>query len=376
MRALPLILLASALALRAADPPAEPRTHTVFMGANFAVERGGRQFPILDVAGPDFVIAADGGEERVPTEGGKLSIAIVRTLKLTTTLAQLSKLHWERDYAPGTDPEQQAAVAYANLVGNAMDEVALMEASASNSLAVAAPPQMTLSSALQDERNEIYSSTGYNAAQAAAEQSDRRNAVHVQFEVQSNHVLLHPYLILTGVFRMPDRPRERLQWVAARSLPALGPGKTVAVDLLQGGFPAGFKVQKLAIHLFERGGVEMATTQSDDRVALTREEAFQYLVIDYLTSHAGATLAAKPALTREPADWARRAGAAEFGQTYFVRIDRTGHPQGLFADPLCRHAVTDGYLVAAVMDVRFCPALRQGLPVETVEPVVPRSLLE
>lgn len=376
MRALPLLLLASALALRAADPPAEPRTHTVFMGANFAVERGGRQLPILDVAGPNFVVAADGSQERVPTEGGKVSIAIVRTLKLTTTLTELSKLHWERTYAPGTDPEQQAAVAYANLVGNAMDEVSLMEGSATNALAVAAPPQMTLSSALQDERNEIYSSTGYTAAEAAAGETDRRNAVHVQFDVKSNHVLLHPYLILTGVFRLPGRPRSRLQWVGARSLPPLGPDTSVHVDLRQGGFPAGFTVQKLAIHLFERGGVEVATTQSDDRVALTREEAFQYLVIDYLTSHAGATLPAKPALTREPADWARRAGAPEFGQTYFVRIDRTGHPQGLFADPLCRHAVTDGYLVAAIMDVRFCPALERGLPVETVATVVPRSLLE
>lgn len=375
MRRVLLFLISGTLVLRAADPPGEPRTHTVFMGADFAVEREGKAYRIEDVEGSSFVVLVDGRQERVPTQGGQLSISIARSLKLTATLTQLSRLRWERTYAPGTNPEERAATAYANLVGNVMDEVAMMQGETAAPLGMPAT-SLTLPGALQDQRNEIYSSTAYTESVADAAANDRRNAIHVEFDLQANRPMPHAYMILVGVFRLPDRPRAHLQWVGARALEPLDGSSPLHVDLVQAGFPAGFRVERLAVHLFERGGVEVATSQSDDRVALTREEAFQYMVIDYLTSHAGATLPAQPAMAAPPVDWERRRAAAEFGQTYFVRIDRTGHPRGLFADPLCRKAVTDAYLRTAVMQVRFCPALQSGLPVDTVAPIVPRVLLE
>ena len=99
---------------------------------------------------------------------------------------------------------------------------------------------------------------------------------------------------------------------------------------------------------------------------LSRDEAFQYVVIDYLSSHKDATLAPTVALGRRPPDLAARLTQGALEETYYVKVDKDGLPHDAFTDASCSREVNDGYLLGVIRDLRFRPALQNGKPVEGV----------
>src|ERR1035438_3233767 len=79
------------------------------------------------------------------------------------------------------------------------------------------------------------------------------------------------------------------------------PPPPVAVHFYEEGFPPAFELQGFDVHLYNRGE-EVATNVSPKRVELTRDEAFEYIKMEYISAHKGDTLAAVPVMGKLPAD--------------------------------------------------------------------------
>jgi hypothetical protein len=135
------------------------------------------------------------------------------------------------------------------------------------------------------------------------------------------------------------------------------------VHFAQEGFPFGFEVVDFQLHLYNRGE-EIATNVAADRVELTRDEAFEYVKMEYIGSHKGATLPAEPAMGKLPAELPAKLAQGQYKQTFYVKVSKDGLADEEYSDPACTRRIDDPYLDSVVKRIRFKPALNSGRPVD------------
>jgi hypothetical protein len=199
------------------------------------------------------------------------------------------------------------------------------------------------------------------------------DAIEVSFEVSSETPLNNPYVLIVSRFRERDaRPDMARSWIYAKSLDPIdqSPRK---ITINQKGFPPGFILEEYRVHLYNRGQ-EIATNVSTRQVPLTREEAFDYLKLEYLATHKTSTLPATPAMAQMPADFHQRLSGGKLNQTLYVKVSKDGISEGAFLDEKCSQKVEDPYVENVVKAVRFKPALEKGKPVDAVAPLKLGSL--
>jgi hypothetical protein len=222
------------------------------------------------------------------------------------------------------------------------------------------------------QQSVIQATQNYNAAAAlaganvnlplGAASQNSFDALAVTFEVSSAKPLDHAYAVISA--RYQDRDGVAGNWIYAKALGPIGAAlKKVKIE--QGGFPAGFQLQDFQVHLYN-GSEEIATNVSPKRVPLTPDEAFEFVVMDYVGSHKGATLPAVPAMGKLPPDLASRIAGGEFKQTFYVKVSKDGLANDVFRDRSCVSKVDDPYLLSVVESLRFKPALENGKPVDGV----------
>jgi hypothetical protein len=171
-------------------------------------------------------------------------------------------------------------------------------------------------------------------------------------------------MVIVAKFHEKDDPKHPQNWIFAQALDPIG-SKPDKVSVREGGFPPGFVVDKLEVHLYQNG-LEIATDLSENRAPLTRDEAHDYFVINHVNRHKKDTLPARVALTKMPEDWATHPKDDAFRKTYYVKVDPTGHPVGSFEDEACETKVADAYYAGVLKDMLFLPALEQGKAVDGV----------
>ncbi len=385
------VCLAAALAPARADETEatapEPKTHTLFMGANFSVEQNKELYPVQNVVGSAFVIKVKGKEVKVPMNFGVSKFKIDPALKLTETSATVTNLKGERAYTLGNDPTVRFQRGLADSQLQYSDSVAQQHqanaglhfgdaaTAVSNAAAKAdshAPTTTSLATAVNQQNAQANLQSISNGAGSRFQEKGSPldgegmfDAIDVSFEVASKKPLNQPYLVIMARYHAPeDKPGQVSNWVYARELPAIG-REPVKVQFLQGGFPQGYTMQDFQVHLYNQGE-EIATTVAPQRVALTRNEAYLYMVSDYVGSHKGATLPAAPMMGALPADLQARLAQGEFKQTFYVRVGKDGKAGAAFLDAAGAQAVDDAYLQAVLRNIRFKPALDKGKPVEGV----------
>jgi hypothetical protein len=133
----------------------------------------------------------------------------------------------------------------------------------------------------------------------------------------------------------------------------------------EGGLPPGYVLENVRLHVYEHGR-EVATDISENRAALTRDEAHEYLMIEHASAHKTDTVPARIVLTKLPADWATHPRDRSFDKIFYVKVDKTGHPKDVFEDEACESKVANPYYEATLRDQLFLPALEQGQPVDSV----------
>jgi hypothetical protein len=210
----------------------------------------------------------------------------------------------------------------------------------------------------------VIGSAGYHAGKISGEDYELFDALEMEFELTADTLLKAAYMVVLAEYHTQERPKDAETWILAKSLGAIGstPRK---VWLREGGLPPGYILEKVHVHLYQ-DGVEIATNLSENRAALTRDEAHEYLVIDHTSTHKADTMPAQLVLTKVPEDWATHPRDESFGKTHFVKVDKTGHPVGIFEDAACTTATTSPYCDAVLRDQLFLPALDKGNPVDSV----------
>jgi hypothetical protein len=385
-----LVLLTAMPGLRAAAPAKVPavapatgeKTHALFMGIDVSVEQDKTFYHVRDVSGSSWVINVHGRPEFIPANRGALNLKVDQSLKLTDASATLANLKTERTYSMANDPktqslrEQVQTSAFFTEVAQAA-EWQLRDMERSAAFMEGAEPRNRLGpprdvNAALDKMNEAQAMAMGDLTnplfhqRVGDEQAKRENydAIAIDFEVSSAKSLPNPYMIVVAEFHERNaKPGTARRWIYAQSLDPIDatPRK---VSLLRGGFPPGYELEKVDVHLYDRGR-EVATNTSPKRVALTREEAFQYLVIEHIAGNKGATVPAVPAMARIPADFETRLAAGEGQKVYYVKISKEGHVTDAYQDSDYTQAIADPFFANMVKQVWFKPALEKGKPVES-----------
>ena len=368
---------------------AEPKSHTLFMGVDLSLEQNKEIYRVHGVEGGAFLIDVKGKEVRVPIDRGNVKLMITPSMKLTEKSAAVTNLKGERAYTINNDPiarfEKGLAAASQMTAGN---EAAINQAQAAKdfsaatvvnaavagnpvggapgSAPAAAPAQQNSPFSLQHSQHLTnVPGAGFNSSGGSANYEGQYDAMDVVFSVSSERPLNNPYVVVVVQFRVTDgKPGQVGNWIYARSLDAIN-RDTRRIHIEEGGFPFGFELVDFQVHLYNRGE-EIATTVAPKRVELTRDEAFQYVMIEYVSSHKGATLPATPAMGKLPADLAERLANGQLKAVYYVKVAKDGKVTETFADESCSEKVDDPYLNTVVKKIRFNPALEKGKPVDGV----------
>jgi hypothetical protein len=374
-------------ASRAADSASSaPKTHTLFMGADVEVQVKKDFCRVHGASGTAFVVNAGGRDVSVSPDEGPVSLQVQQTLKLTEASATISDLKGARTYSPQNDPARKFA---REQPGTAvMDDVAMADGNAlvisslsaaggtvsaggksypggagisARSVQVANFNQAQAGTALGSQSANMGNYVGRMQDELAKELFDK---LEVAFEIASDQPLDNPYVLVIVRYHEKGATAEKSKsWVIAKSLDPVGP-KPQKVKLAQAGFPLGFILDDFKVHLYDRGQ-ELATTVADKRVPLTRDEAFQYLKLDYMVSHKGATLPPDAAMGRLAPELAARLAAGD-GSTLWIQVSKDGLPTEVFVDKGCSRKLADAGGRTAILDLRFQPALNSGKPVDGV----------
>jgi hypothetical protein len=373
-------------AAEAPSATAEPKTHTLFLGADLSVEQNQEIHRVQGIAEGAWVISVDGQEIRVPMDRGTIKLKVEPSRKLTESSAVVAHLKYDRTYTLANDPtanflrglaqsaqlsagsaaaqsQAEAGFRVATIMDSASGAPTKGGSNATSGTSTGSTGQTNAQQNIQTLRNSPGLRLDLQGNPLNSE--DNYDAMDVAFEVSSERPLTSPYLVIIVQYRVTDgKPGQVANWIYARALPPIG-REARKVHIEQGGFPLGFELQDFQVHLYNRGE-EIATTVAPQRVELTRDEAFQYVLGPYLSSHKGATLPATPAMGRLPADLSARVASGQLKPVYYVKVAKDGKVSATFADESCAEKVNDPYLEAVLKNFRFKPALDKGEPVDGV----------
>jgi hypothetical protein len=398
------------------------KTHTLFMGADISVNLDKDLYAVRDVVGSAWVIDIDGKDKIVSTKEAPHNLKITPVLKLTEVSATISGFKKEAAYSFDNDPSviitrglTRAAVTNAMLVGISQDARNLSDTVANKALGPAAlfassdnqfgesallftamttpaithpakpilgqrtPPPNPLVPTTFDSLDGLGLSQSLTsqAAVAAASQAASGNepagrlttqgldAMDVEFDISSATPLYNPYVVtITRFHDKLAKPGLVKSLVYARALDPID-AHFSHVHFSEDGFPFSYELVDFQLHIYNRG-VEIATNLSSKRVELTRDEAFEYVKMEYVSAHRSDTLPAVPAMGKLPAELPNRLAAGKYTETFFVRVSKDGLAEEPFADVACSRKIEDPFLEAVVRSLRFKPALAHGEPVDGV----------
>jgi len=430
---LPALLLGDGFLRAEADPRAQKlvildtvvvdaaKTHTLFMGADISINLDKDFYPVRDVAGTSWVVDINGKDKVVSAKKGPLNLKITPTLKLTEVGATIVGFKKEAAYSYRNDPSvlitqglSRAMVANTIVQNAASDAQARADTISNNALGGAAflaqadtqfgsaalmPSKISggLGSFIipgHDPTGNFADPTAFmhDDARVSAEQLSSAlvsqaqlqtenglepggrlvtrglDALNVDFDISSAKPLGNPYIVTMARIRTPgSKPGMVQNHVYARALDPIDKSYS-HVAFTEEGFPPEYELLSFQVHIYNRG-VEIATNLAANRVELTREEAFEYVRMEYVSAHKGDTLPAAPAMGRLPAELPTRLAAGKYAGTFFVQVSKDGIGHDAFDDRFCTRRIDDPFLVAVVRGLRFKPALSSGVPVDSVAAV-------
>lgn len=389
--------LAAAFVLSASaapgDPSAAPAPYTLFMGADISVGVKSVPYPVWDVSGSSWVVKVGGQPVIVSTKDGPVDLKLTPGLKLTEVSAQLANLKSEPSYTPGNDPytkftrstneaaSQFAQSQYAaNAANGQLDAASVLEehvntgssgtgqagtiASASSLPALAAASMANANNQVNASTAAMGASPGLAVGAGTNPDTEQFDALDISFEISAPRALEHPYVVAVSRYHERGAPEGTVRnWIYAQALERVD-SKTRTIRFLAGGFKPGFQLKSFEVHLYNDGN-EVATNLSSKRVPLSREDAFEYVKMEYVGSHKGATLPAAPAMGELPADLPSRIALGQMNHAFYVKVSKDGVGGPAFLDETCSQKA-DPYVDSVVAKLLFKPALKDGKPVDGI----------
>jgi hypothetical protein len=410
------------------DEAASTKTHTLFMGADIAINLDRDVYRVQDVVGSNWVIDIKGQQKEISSRQAPVNLKITPTLKLTEVSATIAGFKRVQAYSYANDPSvlltrglNQSAVINNDLSAIAENAQHRADTASNNALAGAnafagSDDQFSANAQLQTAqyaysnshttgtyaRGPLPNSTAPTAnsnttgqgvgessgqfmasgfaqqgAVTAATQTENGNehvgkiatsgmdAMDVEFDIRSAKPLHNPYVVTMTKFKTPNSRAGMVQnLIFAQSLHPIDEHIS-HVHFTEEGFPFNYELVDFQLHIYDRGE-EVATNIAADRVELTRDEAFEYVKMEYIGAHLKDTLPAMPAMAKLPADLPSRLAQGKYANAFYVKVSKDGFADEAFSDPACTRRIDDPYLDSVVKRVRFKPALNGGKPVDGV----------
>jgi hypothetical protein len=185
--------------------------------------------------------------------------------------------------------------------------------------------------------------------------------VELTFELSSSEPMDNAYILVVANYASLTKPNEVARQISAQELSRID-SKPRRVKMTHAAAMNRLPFKKFDIALFSNGQ-EIATNLSEKRLALTGDQAYQFFLIEYLTSHKGATVPPTPILMTPRAEFRRQLEKTETSQTFHASVDKTGKVIALSSDTAGKEPVSAS-VKTALRNVRFMPALKQGVPVD------------
>jgi len=400
-------LLIAGLGLSPADLPATPeasapkgeaKDYALFMGDNILIEQQGAYYPLLNMTDGYLHIRPQREIKLIP-KGELHGFRFNYELKMSHLTAQIGDLKVERGYTAGNDPGRKLVEAASASGANAMDSAA--NASRAASAEARAQVQLDIANAPGATN---YDGAARAAHAAAAQQqikdsqqagrmaddmgrSDYTGTVHTATDIDGRlcdaievSLLLsapaqvhRPYIVMVTTFHAPgDKKDEVRNWIHFEPLSSIGP-EVSYVHFRVGGLPLGFEIVHNELHLYQRTH-ELATNLSEKRVAVSREDAYQYALISHLSEHKKDDSGAVPLLMPRSEGGKAKVLRRQLEDTVWVRVSAQGEPLTFSLDEKGRKEAP-AELVSALADFRYLPAVTKGVPSEGVVAVRPIDFL-
>jgi hypothetical protein len=397
-----LVLLSGSIAplLRAdkkAEPVIEHKDYTLFMGADFKVEKDHKMYSVVDVVGGSFVILVKGERVLIPVDKKGLMMRVDNDLRITPEEISVRHLTNERAYTPANDPRRYMQGSLAMMDVSDLDLARSGAANAQNTvtqltdhpspymspqarqtqLAAATSQNQLAQSTLSRLSNQAQDMQFGNGAYEGRVQDELAKGLYdaeeIDFKVSSPKRLERPYLIFVVTYRGPDDAKGIVRnWIFGKQLDPIGPAERHE-HFLQGGLTPGFTVLSTEFHLYNEGK-ELATEVSHKRVALTRDEAYEYSTIEYMAAHKKDSAAPVPAMGVLPKDFLVHLSQDEVQGTFFAKVDADGKVRDVYKDEACKMKVDNTYLSDGLKSIRFEPAIEKGKAVEGIAKIHPNRI--
>jgi hypothetical protein len=406
------------------EEAASTKTHTLFMGADIAINLDRGTYGVTDVFGSNWVVEINGHRKEISARQAPMNLKITPTLKLTEASATIVGYRKTPAYSYENDPSvrltkgiTKSASMSADLQAvaqNAQYRVDVMESNnmagmnvlagsddqfSSNALMATAmydgaathpgkglAPSGAVASTSTDTSGKIFAATdamavnlpiAENASRAASNQTTNGSeavghiatmgldAMDVEFDIRSAKPLNDPYVVTMARFHPAGaKPGVVQNLVYAESLHPIDEHLS-HVHFVEPGFPFNYELIDFQLHIYDRGE-EIATNIAANRVELTREEAFEYVKMEYIGAHREDTLPAYPAMGKLPGDLHALLVAGAYADAFYVKVSPDGLADAAYSDPACTKRINDAYLDSVVQRIRFKPALNKGKPVDGV----------
>jgi len=364
-----------------AEQPA-PKTVTLFMGVDLAVQRDANFYRVVDVNGSELQIRIGRKEFFVPTRGRLTGLKVDYGLKLAQATVTLDGLESGPTYTPANDPrrkfEARAGAESGAQAARGWSEARQSEAQASLVAAQGGSKefQKNYEDIIEQEQanqgvlNQQLGSDYYSIPKLADDLAlelaqGNYDAMEVSFKISSPVELENPYMVILFKYRERDAKEDDVgMLIHAKQLEPIGP-KPRYIRVREGGLPVGFKYVDCSVHIYNRG-TEVATNLSSKRVELSREEAQQYLVIEHMGAHKQGTVPASVVRGGLSAAVRGRLTAEKLERTCYVKVSKDGTLLGVFADEGCAQPLEDADTIGVLADSFFRPALVEGKPVDGV----------
>ncbi len=400
------------------------KTHTLFMGADIAINLDRDTYGVKDVFGSNWVVEINGRRKEISAKQAPMNLKITPTLKLTEASATIVGYRKVPAYSYENDPSvrltkgiTKSASMSADLQAvaqNAQYRVDVMESNNMGGMSVLAGSDDQFSSnaltatamydgaathpgkglavsgavptANTDTSGKSFAGTdamavnlpiAENASRAAATQTANGSeavghiatmgldAMDVEFDIRSAKPLNDPYVVTMARFHPAGaKPGVVQNLVYAESLHPIDEHLS-HVHFVEPGFPFNYELMDFQLHIYDRGE-EIATNIAANRVELTREEAFEYVRMEYLGAHPRDTLAPSPAMGKLPGDLHALLLAGAYAQPFYVKVSPDGLADEAYSDAACTKRISDAYLDSVVKRIRFKPALSKGKPVDGI----------
>lgn len=355
--------------------------YVLFVGMNLEVSEGGKFLPVTGAATNRVEVQQNHQAKQIELRKAE-AIRITRGVKLSTLKASVADLQVDQQARAASMEALQASMA---VMGEYQDQMQRQLGGMVRAGYLGSPdarPDARIAAMAAAEESYSSSAPGIAQNMQASDLMIRRqindtsrgvvDTFNVAFDLSSERPIGAGYVALVTDFTVPGKDEVLHYRVATKAFDGIGT-KPRRFDLSQSGFPLGFLVKGHHVHLFA-DGQEIVTNLSDKQVPLSRKEAEQYLMLQYVLSHPGETRTARAyPMVPEP-ELRRSIDARSLPPVVYVDVDAEGAVLGLYADAAGQQKLSEQGQ-AAMQGLAFYPALEKGAPVKGRASVVIADLL-